>query len=523
MPETAEPHKRPDSTLAHRLIQSARRNWFRLAITDTSSGLTFGRVLAAAIIVRNWLAAKHHAERNIGLMLPTSPAGAIANFGVTLAGKTVVNLNFTAGEENCRAAVEQCEIRTVITSRAFLEKAALEQWPEIVFIEDILSAAGRGRKILALLAARFAPIKSIVGPIAPDDIAAIIFSSGTTGVPKGIELTHWNIVSNVDALSALFPVTRRDCMLGVLPLFHSFGYTFALWFPALTGFRSAFHSNPTDAKTIGDLARAQQATFFLSTPTLCSQYARKCLREQFQSLKYIIVGAEKLRDAVAEEFRNKFGISLIAGYGCTELGPGVAVNTPDAARAGSVGRPLAGVSIRIVHPETFEPLPAGQQGMVLVNGPSRMRGYHEAPEKTAAVLHDGYYETGDLGYLDEEGFLYITDRVSRFSKIAGEMVPHLRIEEALSAVLVNAPCFVTGVPDERRGERLCVLYTAPEVTPAQMIEHLNKSGLPSLWIPKRDNFYLVDAIPMLGSGKVDIGKARTMAALSMRRQMLTRA
>jgi acyl-[acyl-carrier-protein]-phospholipid O-acyltransferase/long-chain-fatty-acid--[acyl-carrier-protein] ligase len=236
-------------------------------------------------------------------------------------------------------------------------------------------------------------------------------------------------------------------------------------------------------------------------------------------VKYVLVGAEKLRESVAEEFRNKFGIAPLAGYGCTEVGPGVAVNTPDflngaikqeGSRRGSVGRPLPGVAVRIVDSETFQPLPAGEQGMVLVNGSSRMVGYHSAPEKTMQVLRDGYYITGDLGYLDEDGFLYITDRLARFSKIGGEMVPHLKIEDALGEILRNTPCFVTGVPDERRGERLGVLYTIPETAPAELVQHLNDLGFPALWIPKRENFYLVNAIPILGSGKVDLAKARAL-------------
>jgi acyl-[acyl-carrier-protein]-phospholipid O-acyltransferase/long-chain-fatty-acid--[acyl-carrier-protein] ligase len=327
------------------------------------------------------------------------------------------------------------------------------------------------------------------------------------------------LVSNIDTVTGVFPLNAGDCMLAVLPLFHSFGYTFGLWFPAIQEFRAIFHPNPTDAKTIGELAAAHQPSFFLSTPTFCLQYARKCTREQFSSFKYVLVGAEKLRESVAEEFRNKFGIAPLAGYGCTEVGPGVAVNTPDVlngsvpqqgSRRGSVGRPLPGVAVRVVDPETFQPLPPGAQGMILVNGSSRMVGYHGAPEKTAQVLRDGYYVTGDLGYLDEDGFLYITDRLARFSKIGGEMVPHLKIEDALGDALRNTPCFVTGVPDDRRGERLGVLYTLPEVTPTQLVHHLNERDFPSLWIPKRENFYLVDEIPILGSGKVDLAKARAL-------------
>jgi acyl-[acyl-carrier-protein]-phospholipid O-acyltransferase / long-chain-fatty-acid--[acyl-carrier-protein] ligase len=511
--------KTPDSTLGHRLIVAARRNWSRPAIADsTKKQLKYGEMLTGAVLIRNWLSTEHKGEQNIGLLLPTSVGGAVANFGVTLAGRTAVNLNFTAGEENLRSAIEQCGIQTVITSRVFIERIGLSKWQEMVYLEGLLPRFTRLAKIRAFLTARFAPAQSIVSS-APDHIACIVFSSGSTGVPKGVELSHWNLVSNIDSVLNIFPLNSTDCMLGVLPLFHSFGYTFALWFPIIQQFRAVFHVNPTDAKTIGELAETHRPTFLVSTPTFSLQYARKCTREQFSSLKYVLVGAEKLRESVAEEFRSKFGIAPLAGYGCTEVGPGVAVNTPDVidgdvvqegTRRGSVGRPLPGVAVRVVDPQTFQPLRAGEQGMLLVNGPSRMVGYYGAPEKTREVLQGDYYVTGDLGYLDEDGFLYITDRLARFSKIGGEMVPHLKIEDALDDLLGNRPCFVTGVPDERRGERLAVLYTAPEVTPSEMVEHLNAVGLPPLWIPKRENFYLVEAVPTLGSGKVDLAKARAL-------------
>ena len=211
---------------------------------------------------------------------------------------------------------------------------------------------------------------------------------------------------------------------------------------------------------------------------------------------------------------------MLAGYGATELGPCAAANTPDLAngdgpqsgtRAGSVGRTLPGVSVRIIHPETREPVPAGTAGLLLVNSPSRMAGYHGAPVKTQEVLRDGFYESGDLAYIDEDGFLFITDRLSRFSKIAGEMIPHLKIEEAAGEILAYSSCFVTGVADERRGERLVMLYADPRMAPAEIVAHLSAASLPPLWIPKRENIFLIDAIPVLGTGKTDLAKARAIA------------
>lgn len=519
--EAVELRKNSDSTLAYRLVRSARRNWRRPAITDsTNKHLNFGQMLTAALLIRDWLNAEHRDEKHVGMLLPSSVGAAIANFGVTLAGRASVNLNFTAGEQGCRAAIEQCGIRMVLTSKTFLAKAGLPEWPEFVYMEDLLRSFGRASKAGAFFNARFAPMRRLAGHIAPDDVATVLFSSGSTGVPKGVELTHWNIVSNIDAAAAVFPIDSSDCMLGVLPFFHSFGYTFALWLPMVRQFRAVFHPNPIDAKIVGELARKHQATFFLSTPTFCVHYIRKCTREQFASLRYILAGAEKLRDSIAEEFQSKFGVGLLAGYGATELGPCAAVNTPDivngnhaqeSTRAGSVGRPLPGVCTRIVDSETFEPKPAGEQGMLLVKSPSLMKGYYAAPEKTAHVLRNGFYVTGDLAYVDEDGFLFITDRLARFSKIGGEMVPHVKIEEAASKLVAHAPVFVTGIPDEKRGERLVMLYTSPEVTPAEIFEHLQNAGLPPLWIPKRDSIFAVDAIPVLGTGKVDLVKARAFA------------
>ncbi len=518
--DAVEFRKRPDSTLAHALVRSARRKWSRPAIADsTKKQLKYGETLTAALLLRDWLNQNRPGETHIGLFLPSSVGGALANMGVTLAGRTAVNFNFTAGEANCRTALKQCAIHTVITSRAFIDKADLFTWPEMVHIEDLLPAFGKMQKLRAFLTARFAPVRKLAGHVAPDDIATVLFSSGSTGVPKGIELTHWNILTNIEIAGSVFPREGDHCMLGVLPFFHSFGYTFALWFPVTQAFRAVFHPNPTEAKSIGELAQKHRATYFLSTPTFCSQYIRKCSSEHFATVRYLLVGAEKLRESIAQEFKEKFGVDLLAGYGATELGPCASVNTPHLStngnqggiRAGSVGRPLPHVAISIVDPETLEPMPAGEQGMLLVKSPSRMKGYLGDPNRTAQVLHEGSYVTGDLACVDEDGFLFIKDRVARFSKIGGEMVPHLKIEETANAILQDGTCFVTGIPDERRGERLAMLYTSTAINPAQLIQHLNESGLPQLWIPKRDNFYLVEEIPMLGTGKVDLGKARALA------------
>ncbi len=505
------------ATLPYRFIRAARQNWSSIAIADSiGKQLTFGQTLTAAMCIRRWLD-WNCSESNVGLLFPASAGGALANLGVTLAGKVAVNLNFTAGEEQMRYAIRQCKIGTILSSRAFHEKAKLPELPGTVFIEDVLEAISPAARLLTMAKARLLPTGRLAGAAKPDDLAAIIYSSGSTGTPKGVMLSHWNLVANADASAQAYSVDRHDCILGALPFFHSFGYTYTLWFPLLNGFRTVFHANPMDAKTIGELAAAHRPTLFLSTPTFCLSYLRKCAPEQFASIRHLLVGAEKLQPSLAAAFREKFGITLLEGYGCTEMGPAVSVNVAsadaerNACREGSVGRPLPGVSVRIVDPETFEPRADGETGLLLVNGPGRMLGYLGDGARTAQALHERYYVTGDLARVDADGFLYIVGRLSRFSKIAGEMVPHLKVEEALREVLGDGVYAVTGVPDERRGERLAVLYASETVTVAAMIRHLEASGLPALWIPKRDYFYKVTAIPALGTGKVDLKAVRAIA------------
>jgi acyl-[acyl-carrier-protein]-phospholipid O-acyltransferase/long-chain-fatty-acid--[acyl-carrier-protein] ligase len=277
-----------------------------------------------------------------------------------------------------------------------------------------------------------------------------------------------------------------------------------------------YHPNPTDARAIGDLVAKYRATLLLSTPTFCAAYARKVPAEQFATLRYVLVGAEKLRPAVAEAFRAKFGVELLEGYGTTEMAPVVAVNSPGyeagkdsqlGAKPGTVGLPIPGVAARIVDPVTLDPLPFNTEGLLLVKGANRMAGYLNQPDRTASVLRDGWYITGDIAIADEDGFLRITDRLSRFSKVAGEMVPHLRVEEALDDI----PCAVTGVPDDQRGERLVLLYASPDLDPADVWQRLAATALPRLWIPKRENIYRVDALPQLGTGKLDLRGVRLAA------------
>jgi acyl-[acyl-carrier-protein]-phospholipid O-acyltransferase/long-chain-fatty-acid--[acyl-carrier-protein] ligase len=518
--EAVVQRKTSADVLPLRFIRSARKNWSRFAMADsTGRELTYGRALAGSLLLSGWIKRHCAAEDMIGVLLPASTAGAVTNVAISMAGKVSVNLNFTAGLEAIAAAVRQCDIRTIVTSKTFLAKAHIEAMDGMVFVEDILAAQSALAKLWALVAARLAPARLLTGSHNPDSPATVIFSSGSTGTPKGVLLSHYNIISNIEAIAQVFSIGPRDRIIGSLPLFHSFGFTVTVWFPLLAGCGVAYHPNPLDARGIGALVSKYRGTLLLSTPTFCAAYARKCSREDFASLRYVLVGAEKLRESVAAAFREAFGLELLEGYGCTEMSPVVAVNTPgfEAARdtqrgskAGTVGHPLPGVAVKIVDVVTGEPLPPDREGLLLVKGANLMLGYLGRPDLTAEALRDGWYNTGDIAAIDEEGFLRITDRLSRFSKIGGEMVPHLKVEEMIYQIIGEYRAVVTGIPDEQRGERLAVLYTRPDMTPRELWQRLSESNLPRLWLPKRDDIFQVDSVPVLGSGKIDLRGAKAM-------------
>jgi acyl-[acyl-carrier-protein]-phospholipid O-acyltransferase/long-chain-fatty-acid--[acyl-carrier-protein] ligase len=418
------------------------------------------------------------------------------------------------------AAVAQCGIRTVVTSKVFLVKAKIGTPEGAVYIEDLLAQAGRAAKLSALLAARWMPGVWLTPRRTPDSLATVIFSSGSTGAPKGVMLSHHNILANIDAIAQVFWIGKNDRIIGVLPFFHSFGFTVTIWFPIVTGCGVAYHPNPTDGKSIGALVAKYKGTFLLSTPTFCANYIRKCSREEFATMRLVMAGAEKLRESIAQSFQEKFGLELLEGYGCTEMAPVVCANGPDfeagkdtqkSNKPGTVGRPLPGIAVKVVDPSTLEPLQQDQEGLLLVKGANRMMGYLGQPEKTAEVSVDGWYVTGDIAAIDDEGFVRITDRLSRFSKIGGEMVPHVKVEEAIYAIIGDHACAVTGVPDEQRGERLAVLYARPDMASDELWRRLSDTDLPKLWIPKREDIHQVDAVPVLGTGKLDLKAVKAKA------------
>lgn len=508
-------------TLGKRFVAAAKQHWSRRALTDsTGRSLTYGEALTASRLLAERVGREHAGERMIGVMLPASVAAALVNLGLVLAGRIPVNLNFTVGHDAMDSAIEQCGLRTIITSKQFLAKAKIEQREGMLFVEDLM-VFPRTAKLMAWLRCRVLPTRMLTdSDTKADDVAAVLFSSGSTGSPKGIMLSHRNLISNTDSVNHLFQVDQTDTIAGVLPLFHSFGFTYTLWFPLLNGASAAYHPQPLDAKGLGELVERSKATFLPASPTFCQAYVRSCTVEQFASLRHVLVGAERLRPALAQAFLDKFGIPLLEGYGATEMAPVIAVNVPSRERAGvkqvglregSVGQTIPGVAAKVVHPETGKTLASGEEGLLLVKGPNRMLGYLNRATDTEAVLRDGWYVTGDIVVMDDEGFIQIVDRQSRFSKIAGEMVPHGKVEEVLQSVVSGAPCVVTAIDDERKGEKLVAFIAGDGATPQEIWQELIGSGLPKIWIPKADDIRLIDKLPLLGTGKVDLRAVKQMA------------
>jgi acyl-[acyl-carrier-protein]-phospholipid O-acyltransferase / long-chain-fatty-acid--[acyl-carrier-protein] ligase len=339
-------------------------------------------------------------------------------------------------------------------------------------------------------------------------------------------LSFKNVASNVHAIETAIGLNEADTVLGVLPFFHSFGYTVTLWAALSLAPAGVYHYNPLEPRQIGKLAEQYKATVLLGTPTFLRTYLRRVEPQQFKTLEVVVVGAEKLPQQLSDAFENTFGIRPVEGYGTTELSPLVSVNIPPNRgkkapnkpdlREGSVGQPVEFVDARIVSLEDASVLPIGSSGMLQIRGPNVMQGYLKRPDLTAAVIRDGWYETGDVAFIDEDGFIHITGRQSRFSKIGGEMIPHIQIEETIAKVLGSSDegtmsAVVTAVPDEKKGERLIVLHTKLSMKPGEIIRALAAEGLPNLFLPSEDSFFQVSEIPVLGSGKLDLRAIKQVA------------
>ncbi|MFM7630991.1 MAG: MFS transporter [Alphaproteobacteria bacterium] len=522
----------PHDTLGGRFVGQMRQHLRDRVFSDTTGKRCTGfQALAGARLMGLWLSEQKLGPK-IPLLLPASVGGALVNIAAVMQGKVAVNLNFSLGQEALNTALATLSADRFITSRAFVEKAGMAHDARMIFLEDMQATLSAPRKIITLLQAALCPsfvLKRLWVRGRKDDTAVLLFSSGSTGVPKVIALSHQNIMANIESVGVLLEQAEDKAklsLMAILPFFHSFGLTACLWLPAITGRRVVYHPNPLDAKTVVRTIAKERSGLIVATPTFMRTYISVAKTHDLASLRLVIVGGEKLTRETAEKLSSALPHAhILEGYGTTELGPVVSVNVPDidhgglhhkGSRPGSVGKPIPGVSVRIVGLEDDTPLPPGQEGRIRIKSPAQMQGYYNDPERTAAVMKDGWYDTGDIGKIDPDGFLIITDRLSRFSKIGGEMVPHGKIEEAIHDLLGHHQAVVVSLPDANKGERLGVLFVSDDVTPEGLYQALkDRDRLPNLWLPRADAMVRGDEIPLLSTGKTDLKKARAMVLAAL--------
>ncbi len=504
-------------TLGSAAVAGLRANAFRLAVMDAGGRLTglLAAGLADALRVRLRLAADEDA---LGIVLPPGRGGMLANVACAWAGRTAVNLNHTAGAAQLAAMCRKAGLRTVVTSRIYRQKIKLPELPvRLIDLEEILPGIPR----IEILARGLARLLTPAPAADPDAVACLVFTSGSTGEPKGVELTHRQVLAQCDGIASAFRARSDDRACSPLPLFHSFGLVPGLWFPLASGLPLAAQPDPNDGAGLAKLMETLRPTLLMGTPTFARGWMRRIEPAQAAALRMTILGAERCPGELRTAWRERYGSPLLEGYGCTELAPVATVNLPaftkgrvteERSRDGSVGRPLPGVHIAAVDPESGRVLPPGEEGLLVVWSPSRMRGYRDRDDLTAAALCDGGYRTGDRGRVDADGFVTITGRLSRFAKIGGEMVPLDLVQEAVQGALITAGATcesaVTAVPDPTKGEKLVVLHTGWDGDWESLLAGLS---LAPLWKPRAKDAKRVDAIPRLGTGKMDLAGIAALA------------
>lgn len=520
-------------------IRSAKNVGSKLCMADsTGVELSGERFITATLMMASSLRSKLKGSQNIGVLLPTSVGGSMGNMALLTLGKTIVNLNYSAGQESLLHALKIADITKIVASKQFITKLKAKGFDmtevlkhvEVIYLEDIKEHISKTKSLLMWIVVKTLPVWLLsplfIKNVMLDDTAAILFSSGSEGTPKGIALSHRNIMGNIKQTATLLNPTDSDVMLGTLPIFHSFGLTVTTLLPLIEGIPVVSHPDPTDGFGIGKMAAKYEATILLATATFLRLYTRnrKLTPLMLKDIRMVVAGAEKLPIEIRDEFKKKFGLDIYEGYGATETTPVASVNMPDVLmldswkpqvgqKIGTVGLPLPGSAFRIVDPESFETLETGEEGMILIGGTQIMKGYIGEPEKTASVIKeiDGirWYVTGDKGRLDEDGFLTIVDRYSRFAKVAGEMVSLGLVEGEITKVLgENDQIAIAALPDAKKGEKL-VLLLEGEIELDELKEKIKGIEMNPLFVPSE--YFKVEELPKLGTGKADFKGAKRLA------------
>ncbi|HHS13354.1 MAG TPA: bifunctional acyl-ACP--phospholipid O-acyltransferase/long-chain-fatty-acid--ACP ligase [bacterium] len=502
--------------LHHEFIKSAKKFGGKMAIIDktTDKNVPFEKALIASLILAKKF--EKYEEKYIGVMIPTSAGSFLVTVGLIMAGKVPAMINYSTGAaENSEYAQKKINFKTIITSKALLEKIGCRVVPGMVFIEEIMETISVKDKLSAALKSKMS-LKAITRSFPKPDIddnVVILFTSGSEKEPKAVQLTHRNIGSNLEDIMAVMGLSSDDVIMSILPLFHVFGLTTNFWLPMTQGMTAVTYANPLDYKRIPKLIKENGVTMIAGTPIFFSGYLRESDPGDFASVRLAVAGADKTPDSLREGYRKKHNLELLEGYGTTETSPVISVNRPDANRPGSIGPLLPSVSLKITDIETGKPLPTGKEGKVLVKGDLVMKGYFDDVEETSYRIKDGWYDTGDMGFIDQDGYLWHRGRLKRFVKIGGEMVSLVKTESVLDELLPEGVgCCVVEVPDQRKGARLVATVTG-KVNEKEIIKAMSKKLHP-IAIPSQ--FLVISEMPKLGSGKMDFRRITEMV-----REMIT--
>jgi acyl-[acyl-carrier-protein]-phospholipid O-acyltransferase/long-chain-fatty-acid--[acyl-carrier-protein] ligase len=496
--------------LHQQFVRMAKKQAGKQAIIDKTTGknVNYSTALIGALILRSKF--EKYDKGFIGIMIPTSAGCALATVGALMSGRTPVMINYSTGAEtNAKYAQKKCRFRTIITSRALLEKIGCPLIDGMVLIEDIMAGVKTGEKLLAALKSKL-PVSMILNMIHKgdeNDTAAMLFTSGSEKDPKAVPLTHRNLSSNIENFGAYINISESDILLANLVFFHIFGLTVNLWVSFYYGMTMVTYANPLDYQTVSKIAREEKPTIMVGTPSFFYGYLHKSEPGDFKSLRLMVAGADKCPDALRKGYMEKHGVTLLEGYGATETSPVISVNSHEFNRPGSTGKVIPGVQVRLEKFETGEACKTREVGKIMVKGDSVMLGYFDDPELTAEALSDGWYNTGDMGYFDEDGYLWHAGRFKRFAKVGGEMISLVKVENILETHLpAGISCCVVEVSDEKKGSYIVATVTA-EVHKTEILRKM-MTELPIIALPRE--FIVIKELPMMSTGKIDFRSVTKM-------------
>ncbi|MCF7859136.1 MAG: AMP-binding protein [Candidatus Cloacimonetes bacterium] len=487
-----------------KFVETAKKMGKKTAVIDTATQKTYNYnlMLIASLILKNRF--DRIEGKYLGIMLPTSAGCHLGVLATLMSGKIPVMINYSTGAiENSIYAQEKCGFESIITSKKLLLKLNLEPLETMIYIEDILESVSKIDKLAAAIQSKlpYPLLKNHIHKGDDEDTCVILFTSGSEKDPKAVQLTHANITHNISVLPDWMGMHDDEIFGGTLPLFHVFGLTATFWLPLLMGSTVVTFANPLDYKLIVEKIKEHKITVMIGTPTFFAGYLKRSEKGDFDSVRFAVTGADKLNDKLRLTYLEEHGLQVMEGYGATETSPVISLNSFTDYRPGSIGKPVPGVEVKIIDPKTDKELAAGETGKVMVRGAMVMKGYLGDVEETMLHIRNGWYDTGDMGMVDKDGFLWHKGRLKRFVKVGGEMVSLVRTEELLTALLPEGVyCCVVDVPNPLKGADVVAAVATGDFDQKHVLHELKKQ-LPAIAVPKE--FYVIADIPLMGSGKVN--------------------